>query len=243
MYVHFSVDDTAEILRDIREHAYTDVFQNETLAFLKALHGRFGICVSLYVFDRTDGFLLSDFPVTYRAQFLAASDWLRFGVHAKEMNAAFRTPETLADYREMHATCVRLFGKASIDLCPRPHFFAMHPEVIATLSRDGSIRGLMCPDDDRACYGFTEREYAALKERGVTTRNGCLYARTEKRLECLDLAGIEEIFATRAQTPLLSFFTHECHMEKPSMREKITRVCTLADASQRAWCFPADLKL
>ena len=88
-YIHFSVDDTIELFKDITNNEYSSVFEQPTLALLKQIHDEYGVKVSLYVYYGDDvedesAFCLERVPDKYREEFDANSDWIRFGFHASD---------------------------------------------------------------------------------------------------------------------------------------------------------------
>ena len=83
-----SLDDNIRFLEDIAKnaHRYGSIFENPYLSFLREVHERYGTKVHANLFYEaggTDGFTLSQMPDTFRHEFEANSDWLRFSFHAK----------------------------------------------------------------------------------------------------------------------------------------------------------------
>ncbi len=82
-----SLDDNIRFLADIAKHRdiYRSVFENGYLALLRRLHGEYGAKFHANLFfESCDGkFTLADMPDTFKAEFSANADWLRFSFHAR----------------------------------------------------------------------------------------------------------------------------------------------------------------
>ena len=82
-----SFDDNIRFLADIAAHkdTYQSVFENPYLALLCRLHDEYGAKMHLNLFYASaDGtFTLANMPDTYRREFTANADWLRFSFHAQ----------------------------------------------------------------------------------------------------------------------------------------------------------------
>lgn len=124
-----SIDDNIEFLRDLTAGDYARAFDNEYLGFIEYLHDRYGACFCINLFydnyasrgfePKNPDFCLDDMTDRYRADFAAASDWLKFSFHAK---AEYPAPpyensgydEVYADGRAVHAAIERFAGKQSL---------------------------------------------------------------------------------------------------------------------------------
>lgn len=87
---YFFIDDVIWVLRDIAREKPASIYDNAYMKMLKKAHDDNGLTVQLNLFYRTDffygndEFTLSDMPDTYKDEFQAAKDWLRFAFHAKQ---------------------------------------------------------------------------------------------------------------------------------------------------------------
>jgi len=101
----FFIDDIIWLFRDLTKHRPRSAFDNPFLSILKEAHEKHGAKVQLNVFLETDDyyggekFRLSDMTDAYIDEFRAASDWLRFGLHARSEFPDF--PYVNADLAEM----------------------------------------------------------------------------------------------------------------------------------------------
>jgi len=86
----FFIDDVIWTLRDLTRNKPASLFDNPFLKVLKTAHDLYGLKVQLNVFYRTDfyygddEFTLADVTDAYRAEWEAASDWLKLAFHAKQ---------------------------------------------------------------------------------------------------------------------------------------------------------------
>ena len=82
-----SLDDNIRFLADIAAHkdTYQSVFENPYLALLRRLHGEYGAKFHANLFYQTEdgSFTLADMPDTFREEWRANADWLRFSFHAR----------------------------------------------------------------------------------------------------------------------------------------------------------------
>jgi len=84
----FFIDDVIWLMRDLTRKRPISAFDNPFLSVLKEAHERFGMKVQLNLFYSTDPsygddkFTLAEMTDAYKSEFEAASDWLRFGLHA-----------------------------------------------------------------------------------------------------------------------------------------------------------------
>ena len=99
-----SLDDCIWFLRDIAEHDYASIFENEYLAFLKQVHETYGtkIHANVYLVDDVDDTpILEKVSDKYKAEWQANRDWLRLSFHARANTPA--KPYKHAGYDQMYA--------------------------------------------------------------------------------------------------------------------------------------------
>ena len=129
----FFIDDVIWTLRDITRQKPKSIFDNPFMKVLKKAHDEYGLTVQLNLFYRTDfaygddEFTLSEVPDTYKAEFEASSDWLRFGFHAKQEFPDY--PYVNASYTDVKRNCDTIFneirrfaGEKSISYAVVPHW-------------------------------------------------------------------------------------------------------------------------
>lgn len=103
--VYFYIDDVIWCLRDITRQTPKSIYDNEFFKGLKEAHDKYGFKVQLNIFNRQDffyggdEFCLNDVTDRYKAEFTEASDWLKFGFHAKQEFPDY--PYINADYKDV----------------------------------------------------------------------------------------------------------------------------------------------
>ena len=130
---YFYIDDTIWVLRDITRQKPKTLFDNPFMNMLKTAHDKYGLKVQLNLFYRTDffygsdEFTLAEMPDTYKAEFEANSDWLRFAFHAKQefpdypyVNATYE--DVKKDYEAIINEVKRFAGEKCIGHAVVPHW-------------------------------------------------------------------------------------------------------------------------
>lgn len=106
------VDDVIWMLRDINKERPKSIFDNEYLKQYKEAHDKYGIKITFHIFYRTDfyyddkEFTLSDMTDAYKAEWEAASDWLKFGIHSKQEFPDY--PFINFDYEDAKSVCEKI---------------------------------------------------------------------------------------------------------------------------------------
>lgn len=103
--VYFYIDDVIWLFRDLTRERPKSIYDNAFMKVLKDAHDRYGMKVQLNVFLRTDFFYgndefrLTEMPDCYKDEFTKASDWLKFGFHAKQEFPDY--PYVNIDYKDL----------------------------------------------------------------------------------------------------------------------------------------------
>ena len=147
---YFFIDDVIWCFRDLTRQRPASIFDHPFLKGLKEAHDKYGMKVQLNLFCRTDYFYGSDefclheMTDAYKEEFTAASDWLRFGFHAKQefpvfphVNADYEDVKSVLDYTKKHV--VRFASEANFSPVCMPHWICMSKDGCKAL-RDGGIR-------------------------------------------------------------------------------------------------------
>lgn len=148
----FYIDDVIWVFRDIARQKPVSIFDNPFMNMLKSAHELYGMKVQLNIFMRTDNyygndeFSLSEVPNCYKAEFEEASDWLRFGFHARQefpdypyINASYDLVKSNLD--EIKTQVFRFAGEKSFAYATVPHWTPISKEGCKAL-RDGGIKVL-----------------------------------------------------------------------------------------------------
>lgn len=141
---YFFVDDVIWCLRDVTQEKPASIFDNSYFKMLKKCHDEWGMTVQLNIFYRTDffygsdEFTLSDMPDTYKHEFEANSDWLKFAFHAKQefpdypyINAKYE--HVKKDYEQIIGEIKRFAGEKSVSNAVLPHWAPMSREGVQAL--------------------------------------------------------------------------------------------------------------
>ncbi len=141
---YFFVDDVIWCLRDVAKEKPSSIFDNSYFKMLKKCHDEWGMTVQLNLFYRTDffyggeEFTLSDMPDTYKDEFTANSDWLKFAFHAKQefpdypyVNAKYE--DVKRDYELIIGEIKRFAGEKSVSNAVLPHWLPISREGVQAL--------------------------------------------------------------------------------------------------------------
>ncbi len=130
---YFFIDDTIWCLRDIARQKPQSIFDNPFMKMLKKAHDDNGMTVQLNLFYRTDffygddEFTLKEMPDTYKNEFQASKDWLRFAFHAKQefpdypyVNATYE--DVKSNYEAISNEVIRFAGEGMLANAVIPHW-------------------------------------------------------------------------------------------------------------------------
>ncbi len=197
-YLHFSVDDVFGCLHDAFTGAYASPFAQPTFAYLRDLHERYGLCVSLYCFAEdaaVTGWRLAHADERFAAEFAAAASWLRFGFHALNAGTRYSAGATSAEAARAHhdevtAATARFATPAALDRAPRLHYYTGSLAAVRAMA-DGphGLLGLLTADDDRAEVYYLDDETRRLVREEGSLRDpttGLELFSTDLRLERLE---------------------------------------------------------
>lgn len=218
-YAHISFDDQISVLKVLAQSEAESIYDIPAFKTLHDAHLEYGCTFTLMLFyEDAQGWDLSNMPTTYKNEFEAASDWLKFAYHshyttgkaAEDMTAE----ELVEDMQLMYATISGFASDSAIDYCPRLGYFSCTKEQAIAISAAGLVTGLLTADDVRDVNcGLTSAEKAIMKDsdRMSDYYNGLLYCRTRTRLDGLTA---EEIVTTlnsqynRNNTKAYEIFSH-----------------------------------
>ncbi len=158
----FFIDDVIWVFRDLTRQRPASLFDNPFMKCLKDAHDRYGMKVQLHVFYRTDffygddEFTLADMTDAYKAEWKAASDWLKLGFHAKQefpdypyINASYEDAKNGLD--AVKREIIRFAGPDSFAASATLHWGAMSKEGCIAL-REGGIKLLSVSVGEKRPY-------------------------------------------------------------------------------------------
>lgn len=159
---YFFIDDTIWVFRDLTRQRPASLFDNPFLKLMKEAHDKYGMKVQLNLFYRTDFFYgedefsLDEMTDAYKAEWEEASDWLKFGFHAKQefpdypyINADYETVKINLDKTKKEV--FRFAGENSFTYGCCSHWLPVSKEGVKAL-RDGGIRLLACSSGEKTEY-------------------------------------------------------------------------------------------
>ena len=246
---HFSMDDTIDVFADISSSDYVSLFQNEMLSWLKSLHDKYGVKITCFVMYENDNFSLVECSEKYRDEFIANSDWLRFGFHTRNGNTTYdEGNELIVDYQIWLSEMERIAGSSSIDNVVRLQSYKGNYENIASVVSldDQPIVGLLTADDDRTQYYLADDVNKYIYSHDVYNDNdlGIVLISTDIRVEYIsDIRQKFLEFNTDSwsnQLGYMEIFTHEWILNI-DIRNKVEEFCKWAIENDYLFGFPEDI--
>lgn len=234
-YVHFSIDDTIDIFKDIsnNEDNYNSIFDNSTLKYLKKLHDNYDAKFSLFVFYDYSGFNLDDCTFKFKNEFIENSDWLRFGFHSYSSTSDYS--KDLNFYKDYNKTVEQLkliVGEESITYTIRTDKFKMSIDNLANANKNGiMLTGLLSADSSsRNSYYLSEKENQQLflDDYYFDEKNNLKFYNTDIRIENVNLLFVSK---ENLQDDILVVFTHEWALSDYNMM-KMEILCKLISYNQ-----------
>ena len=227
-YIHISLDDVIKTFAQITYDDYGSIFNHPLLRFLKELHSKYGIVVSLYLFYETDydgaRYNLAQFPECYRDEFVNNSEWLKLGFHGYNGKTDYGSEDAQKakqDYLLTTSEILRFTGSLdSIDKTPRLHSFSGSRDcLLAMRDAENGIVGLLAADDDRVSYYLDNSQNMSLRSYGYLFDSGLLFLKSNIRLELIEsmeyhLKKNMKLYFSRQS---IVVFTHEWAMKNETL--------------------------
>lgn len=164
-WIHCSIDDTLWIFKDLTDNSdvYETIFDNPIVGWMNEMHKEYGAVFTCYCYyEAWYDFSLNETTDKWKDEFMANSDWLKFGFHGwgTGQGGTDKTyddvsqQEAMNDYNKVTSELIRIVGSESIDRVIRMSSFAGSEEVIRALETcDYGILGLLGADSpDRKSY-------------------------------------------------------------------------------------------
>ena len=223
-YAHFSLDDIGNVMKTIAEdNTLTSIFDNEMFAFLKDMHDKYGMCITLNLFDNIivdeNTWSLSSFPATFRNEFIENSAWLKFAFHGGDESIKYNSEDNnaacIASYADVITQIIRFAGGCCIDYMPRMTFFSGNKTLFNSLRDTGNFWGCLTADDTRAANsGLNEVERACIADSSdyIDFTNNLYYVRTQHRFDSYTteqaIAHVKGNLDNMRKNVVLEYFTH-----------------------------------
>ncbi|MFV0195200.1 hypothetical protein OBJ93_06915 [Empedobacter falsenii] len=198
-YFHFSFDDIWISLKLLTQNAsnYNSLWEDKFFKVLKNFHDNYGVKFSLYCFQEstlvTPTWDIANMTEKFKSDFQSASDWLKFGFHAKDSSSAYNSAtieEITTDYNYVMSNILRFTDSYDcIDRIPRLHGFAGNLNNCKAL-RDNSIGclGFLTADDVRNSYYLdsNQNSYMNTHDKFYDSSNFLHFFKTETRLDSIE---------------------------------------------------------
>jgi hypothetical protein len=257
-YMHLSIDDVIEILRELDQHGYKSVFEHPIFHMFEQLHQQYGAVFSLYCFFETiDGrWNLNQMSSRFKEEFRSASRWLRFGFHGfcYETKYGNHSNGLCGKHAHKHyglvTEAISHFADSScIDTIPRVHYYQGTIDNVRSW-RDGKngIKGLLSADDsrDEVYYLNQAQREALLKCDDYFDYVERLYfIHTDVRLE--NVTNVIQALDNRLHLPeyvgqqnIQCIFTHEDQLIDDEIKRKLDDCCQWASLHGYPFLFPMD---
>lgn len=245
-YAHFSLDDVGKIMKTIAEDStLTSIFDNEMFAFLKDMHEKYGLCITLNLFysiiDNGVSWDLSSFPATFRTELLANSAWLKFGFHGGDESIRYTDPANNTAATTAYANFVtqvaRFATEANIDYMPRVTYFSGNKTLWGLLNATGQFNGCLTADDtriDNSGLDATERDCINASSDYIDFENGLYFVRSSTRFDTQTTAEVVDMVKAEiddnGRNRVFEYFTHAVNTISTKDRASIEEALKILSA-------------
>lgn len=243
---NLTFDDTIDLFKDLSNSNYKSIFENSTLLWVKTLYDEYGIVVTFYTMYESGDFNLSQCPDRYKDEFIANSDWLKFGFHTLNGDTSYETCDISADYLKTVNELIRIAGSDSIDNVIRLQSFQGSKEGVSKLLAltEEPVIGLLTADDSRQSYYLNDDENKYIYCHDRMEKDGCHFISTDMRIEYVENIDkkIRELSTNswNNQTGDLVVFTHEWALN-PDTKEKVEKMCQYAKDNDYKFVYFEDV--
>lgn len=160
--LHLSFDDVNTSFIDLAESKKT-LFENVFFAWLKKLHEKYNLKVSLYLQNWGD--ILSEIEDNALYELKSNSDWLKLGIHTASDGSDFEFKSYVQgknEWEQFVNEVIRIGGSGSnVDKFPRLHRFVGNEDCLKGMrdSKSCGAVGFWLSDDDRESYYLSNNSY------------------------------------------------------------------------------------
>ena len=160
----FYIDDVIFCFRDLARDRPKSIWDHFYFAAFKEAHEKYGLKVQMNIFYRNDfyygakgaEFTLKDMPDTWKDEFQAAKDWLRFGFHSYSefpdyplINASY--DDVVWMWKTLTREVERFAGPGLFAKAVTPHWGPMSKEGCVAL-KDCGVKTIWCSAGKRYAY-------------------------------------------------------------------------------------------
>ena len=219
--IHFSIDDVLPSLKYFTEHQniFNSLWELDFYKKLLYLHEKYGLIVTLNLFDQARGFSIDNVSNTIKNDFMKATDWLYLSFHGRETEKEFYTSDNIYEFIKSYESIEHFSNYMqgrNLSGISRIHFFEAGKKQKEFLYKKG-ITTLLTADDNRNSYGLSTEICNEIKEKHSLVIDKMKYVHTDLRIENIE----NEIIEIKKNKNLV-LFTHEwCFVKKTEFIEKI----------------------
>lgn len=221
--INFSVDDVILILKWIKENNPNSIFDMEFFKALRYWNKRYGLRVSLYIYETCNGFSLEELPEQYWEEFKKNTSWLKFSWHQISPDPIPHDPiEQIKSFdRVKKIICSKISEEAWTDTI-RLHKGQADKTLLNHIKNSGKIQCLLCNDINVPSYDLVESDIKDLNKHGILDKNGVKYKKMDICLDFLSnedeqasllVKKVDKLIASREIKNLAIFF-HERQFAK-----------------------------
>ena len=183
----FTVDDNIRFLKEIMESGCDSIFDHPYLAMYRRLHEQFGLKVQMNLFNRMDGFQLSQMSDAYRSEWLENADWLKLSFHSEyEKVRAYEFSgydEVYHDCRNVHEQILRFASSVSLAKTTTIHYCLATQDGVRALA-DNQIEGLLGLFGSGISYSLDEVSAEKIRSGQIVKKDGISFAAIDVVLNC-----------------------------------------------------------
>ena len=230
--IHFSFDDVYEVLFELITDTPISIWDNTTMAALKAVHDATGACFTLNCFNECSDeptYDISNMPNTWTSEWQAAKSWLKFAFHANDDTTTYATDTTAAvDYTKfVNAVYAFTEDYECIDTVARLGFFAGTLEQVKAIKElPHGIIGLLAADDSRIPYYLDQTETDQINNHGryYDVNNELFFIKSLPRIDSTlsadEIAYIESV--TNIADKYIEVFSHSMDTDRLSRIQTVS---------------------
>ena len=162
--VHLSIDDVESIFNLQYSEAYPKLFDHPFFSYLKTLHHKYGIKITLYTYALIREGKIVDIPLKNKEDFKENSDWLRIGFHwtQPEFNKSITVKDFENGYKNVEKAVYNFADSSVWSKTQRLHYFFGPDSLCNTLDNTNT---LLCADDQyRKSYNLSALETTLAQE-------------------------------------------------------------------------------
>ena len=223
--IHLSIDDVESLFDLQHSEKYPTLFDHPFYSYLKSMHDKYGIKITLYTYAHLGKEKIGDIPQKYKEDFKENSGWLRIGYHwiRPEFNNRITVKDFEKGYKEVEDAVYNFADSSVWSKTLRLHYFFAPDSLRNTLHNTNT---LLCADDaDRESYDLAPSENRLVQINGIIRKNNVKYIRTDLRLE--NKIQIKRYLKEQLNKDTLVIFTHEWALTPQSFPTIVRKILTM----------------